>query len=446
MKSKRLVSCLFIILTMVCLSGCGTLVSSEQEAKKTNHSYGEQVLTILTSEEWVTDAEIIKSKKFTEQSGITVEYEVIPANQYQEELLKRLKNNRCSDIFLVQSGFAIKTTYKVQDRCVDLSEESWVDIYDELSKEQTSVDGINYGMTYYDTTTDYYMVYNKRLFEAAGIKSVPTTFAEFEVACDALLKSGVVPIYEPLADGWHQTMLWAENGQVFEKLEPGIIQKLNNNETTFAENENMLLALTQINELAQKGYFGKTYIADEFSLACDNLASGSYAMCMLKPGEVEAIVSSDMNNDGYSKEDFGLLLLPICDNQILNVHPTGPSRFIYKGSVMTDAAKAYLEFLTDVESIQYVIDKTENIENLPFLAGQEADYATVTKEFLQGFDEEHSGAVLQDVVTYYNEQWTDIATNMTLMFIGELEPIDVLKAVDENRTKLALEANDLAWK
>ena len=31
--------------------------------------------------------------------------------------------------------------------------------------------------------------------------------------------------YSADADGWHQTMLWCENGQVFDKLEPGIIDK-----------------------------------------------------------------------------------------------------------------------------------------------------------------------------------------------------------------------------
>jgi raffinose/stachyose/melibiose transport system substrate-binding protein len=161
----------------------------------------------------------------------------------------------------------------------------------------------------------------------------------------------VTPIYEPVADGWHQTMLWTENGQVYDKLEPGIIDKLNNNETTFAENENMKEGLEELKDLADKGYFGDNYMSDEFVNAEGYLASGEFAMCMLKPGAINTIVASDQNTAGYTAEDFGLGLLPLNDNTYLNVYPTGPSRFIYSGSENIDAAKQYLSFLLEKDNV-----------------------------------------------------------------------------------------------
>ena len=402
-------------------------------------------ITVMASQDWVEDAEQELGKKFEEQTGIHVDYQIVPADQYQDLLLTRLNSGEGPDIWGAQSGFALKTTYNVEENAVDLSNEPWMSSYSRFSAEQTGVDGKNYGLTYYDTTTDYYMVYNKKLFEAAGAK-VPTTFAELTDTCDKLLASGVTPIYEPLADGWHVLMLWAGNGQVHDKVEPGIIDKLNKNETTFAENENMKKAIDQLNTLAQNGYFGDNYMSDEFADAEGYMASGEFAMCNLKPGSINKIVESDLNKAGYTAEDFGLFVLPICDNQYLNIHPTGPSRFIYSGSKNIDAAKQYLAFLLEKDNVQYLIDTAADVENLPVEVGQKPEYSQTTLDFLGSFDDEHSGMVLQDVLLYYNEQWMDINADLAAMFIGDMTSEDVLKGIDERRTQLAQAAGDTNWK
>lgn len=446
MKKKLFSALCGLSLVAVAVVGCGSAAEDGAAADGGSASGSSAgTITIMASQDWIEDSEQELGAKFEEETGIHVDYQILPADQYQDVLLTRLNSGEGPDIFMAQSGFAIETTYKVQENAVDLSNESWASSYSVFSADQTSVDGVNYGMTYYDTTTDYYMIYNKKIMEEAGVTEVPTTFADFEAACQKVMDYGVTPIYEPVADGWHQTMLWTENGQVFDKLEPGIIDKLNNNETTFAENENMLTALTQINDLAQKGYFGDNYLSDEFANAEGYLASGEYWMSMLKPGAIKSIVASENNTAGYTEEDFGIMLLPICDNQYLNVHPTGPSKFIYSGSANIDAAKQYLEYITTKDSIQYVIDNASDVENLPFEVGQTTEYLATTEEFLGSYDDAHSGMVLQDVVKYYNEQWMDISANMASMFIGDMTPEEVLQAIDDGRAQLAEAAGDENW-
>lgn len=419
--------------------------SDDAEKPADNSGEGGTTITLMASQDWIEDAEQELGAKFEEETGIHVDYQILPADQYQDVLMTRLNTGEGPDIFMTQSGFAIETTYQVQENAVDLSGEPWMDTYSVFSAEQTSVDGVNYGMTYYDTTTDYYMVYNKKLFADAGITDVPTTFADFEAACQALLDKGVTPIYEPVADGWHQTMLWTENAQVLDKVTPGIIDKLNKNETTFAENKEMLKMLEQVADLAQKGYFGDNYLSDEFANAEGYLASGEYAMSFLKPGAISAIVANDMNA-GFTEDDFGLMLLPLLDNKYLNVHPAGPSKFIYSGSPNIDAAKQYLSYITTKESLQYVIDNASDVENLPFDAGQDAEYSETTEAFFENYDDANSGMVLQDVVTYFNEQWSDISANLASMFIGDMTPQEVLEAIDAGRTQLANAAGDEYWK
>ncbi len=402
-------------------------------------------ITVMASQDWVEDAEQELGKKFEEETGIHVDYQIVPADQYQDLLLTRLNSGEGPDIWGAQSGFALKTTYNVEENAVDLSNESWADAYNAFSAEQTSVDGKNYGLTYYDTTTDYYMVYNKKLFEAAGA-SVPTTFAELKDTCDKLAASGVTPIYEPMADGWHLLMLWTENAQVHDKKNPGIIDKLNNNTATFADDADMKLAVDQLKELYDNGYFGDNALSDEFADAEGYLASGEFAMCMLKPGAIKTIVASEMNTEGYTEDDFGLFLLPLCDNQYLNIHPTGPSRFIYSGSPNIDAAKQYLAFLLEKDNVQYLIDEAADVENIPVEVGQTPEYSKTTLDFLGSYDDDHSGMVLQDVVLYFNEQWMDINADLAALFIGDMTSDEVLQNIDDRRAELAAAANDANWK
>lgn len=448
MNKKILSLLLCSSLLMTFLSGCSSLGNSDgtgTDSSVTGSGFDGKTITVMSSQDWIEDAEMDLGAKFEEETGIHVDYNIIPAGQYQEALLSSLNSGEGPDIFMAQSGVALATTYRVQENAVDLSNESWMEGYSTFSAAQTSVDGTNYGMTYYDTTTDYYFIYNKKILEAAGVTTVPKTFEEFENMCQKILDFGVTPIYEPVADGWHQTMLWAESGQVFDKIEPGIIDKLNNNEVKFADNANMKKALEQINDLAQKGYFGETFLTDEFDKAEDHLAIGDYAMCFLKSGTIKSIISNENNSSGYTEDDFGIMLFPICDNQYLNIHPTGPAKFIYSGSPNVNAAKDYLAYIAKKDSIQYVIDKAADVENLPFEVGQVPEYSKTTLEFLESYDDEHSGIVIQDVVKYYNEQWGDISSNMSKMFAGEMTADEVLQAVDDGREQLAIAAGDTAW-
>ena len=139
------------------------------------------------------------------------------------------------------------------------------------------------------------------------------------------------------------------------------------------------------------------------------------------------------------------MLLPVCDNQILNVHPTGPSKYINSASQNIDAAKLYLQYIATKDSIQYVIDNSHSVNDLPFDLGQAASHDEVTMEFLDRFGNEESGLVLQDEVTYFNEQWGEISGDILKMCEGTMSPEDVLNQIDARRASLAQAANDPAW-
>ncbi|MCM1091648.1 MAG: extracellular solute-binding protein [Butyrivibrio sp.] len=447
LKKTKLFKLLCIPLCITLLTGCGSEFSENDLAfKDLAHKFklNGSTITLMASSDWVTDAEAQLGTNFEAATGIQVVYDLYSDYVYLDTLFAKLDSDDPPDIFMTQSGFAIKNTYQLDKYSVDLSDEPWTEVYDTFSASETSIDGRNYGMSYFDNTTDYYMIYNKKLLSNAGITEAPTTYDAFVIMCQSVAATGVIPIYEPMADGWHQTMLFAETGQFLDKKEPGTIDRLNNNTITFSELESMRLALEQIQKLALDGYMGKSFATDTYDNAVGYLANGEYAMCMLRPGMIDSIISSEMNK-GYDKEDFGIMLLPICDNQILNVHPTGPSKFISSASKNIDAAKLYLQYIATRENVQYVIDNANSVNNLPFELGQTTGHDEVTMQFLEQFGDEESGLVLQDEVTYFNEQWGDISADILQMCEGTLSPSEVLNRIDARRASLAQAANDPAW-
>jgi raffinose/stachyose/melibiose transport system substrate-binding protein len=396
-------------------------------------------LTYLASQGWVFDAEQELGKKFEEQTGIAIDYQIVPADQYFNLLRTKLNSGEAPDIFGGQSGVTdLKLQYNVHKNAVDLSNEPWVSKLDPLVAAQSSIDGKLYGMTYWDTVGVTAAVhYNKKLFAENGI-AVPTNYAGLNAACETLLAKGVQPIFEPVADGWHHVLWFAELGPRYEEATPGLADQLNANKATFSGNETMLAAVTQLKELYDSGCFGKTALADTFADRTKVMATGQAAMVVAATN-----LFGELKNDypDINLDDYGVFLMPLADNQVLNLNPAGPTMFISSASPNIAAAKQYFEFLTQPENMEYFVANSPSATGLPF----EGVSKKLSPELLAFMDNPKRGTVYQTAVNYVNPQWMDIGKDLTAMFTGAMSPADVLSSIDKRRAQLAKAAKDPAW-
>jgi len=399
-------------------------------------------ITYLASQDWIKESEMQLAEKFEAETGVHVDFQIIPSDQYFNVLETKLESGgEGIDIFGGQSGKTdIKLQLNVEKNAVPLTDQEWVTRMNPLSVEQVSLDGETYGLTAWDTVGgSWVMVYNKTIFADNGL-SVPTNFAEFEAACQAILDAGITPVYEPVADGWHHVLWFLEMGPVYEAANPGLADALNANQATFAGDPTMLTALTQYNEMYDKGYFGADALSNEFVNTEAALASGEYAMTVNRFGLPSLI------HEAYpdvAADNFGFFIIPLADNQIWNVNPAAPSKFIYSGSKNIEAAKAYFEFLTRPENLQYMLDNEAQFTMLNF-EGITAELSADQQAFFDTYTEQ--GTVYQTAVNYVNPQWMDVGQDLTAMFTDAMTPADVLASVDQRRTDMAEAAGDNAWK
>ena len=396
-------------------------------------------ITFMASQDWIQDAEMELGEKFTEETGIKVDYQIVPSDQYESLLMTKINAGECTDIFGGQSSkFSIVTQFDVEKNAVDLSGESWAGNVEPAAAEELSVNGKLYGQPIQDVSACWAVAYNIAMFDELGLK-IPTNYAEFCDVCEKIKASGVTPIYECVSDGWHH-VCWTEAAVAATQADPGYPDALNENTATFAGNEVLTKMFAQLKELADKGYMGDNYMSNQYADAPAAIASGEYAMVLYNQGlgaEVNAVDPS------FSVDNIGYFVNPLCDNQALNVNYCGPSRFIYSGSANADAAKKYLEFMASDESLAYMTENVGKFNQLPYKNAPSA-YSEVVQDFYNRYP--NKIAVFQASVKYYNPAWMDIGADMSAMFLGEMTPEEVLEDIDKLRADQATAASDPAWK
>jgi len=258
-----------------------TAKTSETAAATTAKPKQDITITYMVSQDWVQDAEIALGAKFTEETGIKVDYQVIPADQYINLLNTKLNAGECADIFGSQGGqFDIVSQLNVVKNAVDLSGESWSSTVDPLAAAELSVDGKLYGQPLGDLSSVWAVAYNTKIFAANNIQ-IPKIFDEFMAACKTIKATGITPIYECVSDGWHHVLWFPEIGAAYNAAESGLVDNLNSNKTTFASSAIMMKSLDQIKEMVDKGYWGEDYMANAYADGAKNFASGKYA-CLLQ--------------------------------------------------------------------------------------------------------------------------------------------------------------------
>lgn len=452
MKNKLLVVILCLGLLVTALAGCGnsndaqepdTEVDTESPAVvESPADFQGEELSILVSAGWMDDNRYAPTiARFEETYGVTVDIQTIPADQYFDILHTKLDTGTCSDIFWIQSNpFAISSVIvDPETYCIDFTGEEWQSVIPEGRLSSCVYEDKLYGLQLWHNSPEFVMLYNKTLFDELGLE-VPSTYAGFKDACAAIYAEGITPWFVPGADGWQHQLSFFQIGGSYERDQQGLYEALNNNETTFAENGDMLEVLNQFKELSDMGYFGEDWIGTDSTNVVNEYLDRTIAMSMQSSGFIKQL------QEAGSTDEYGLFLIPFNDNDQYPTNPAGPTMFGYKGSEHPELVKEFFRFVCTTESLQEILDNSLYTNIAVNDSNVEQHWLPEEEVFVESISPENMVyPVLQTGTKYTNDFWMDFGADMIAFCQGQIEAVNVLENMDANRAEAAKVAGDPAW-
>lgn len=201
-------------------------------------------------------------------------------------------------------------------------------------------DGKTYGVP--QVTDTLALMYNKKLFEKAGIDAAPTTWAEVSDAAAKLKKVGSDGIYINSGGYFTLPFIYGEGGDIVDPEAKTI--EINSDEA--------VAGITEAQKLVKSGAAVKPVANDPYGTMMTLFKEGKVGMIINGPWEV-ANIDSDPKFGGF--ENLGVAPVPAGSAQA-GAPVGGHNYVIYEGmdDAKAEAAIAFVKFMTSAESEAFI--------------------------------------------------------------------------------------------
>jgi len=339
MKKKLLSMMLVVSMMSGILAGCGG--GGETAETGTDEKI---VLTVFDAHAYGLDEYAEMAAKFEEEHpGVTIEVQHA-ANDSAALLQSRVNADDIPDVFAVESGTNAQKYYEYAY--------NWNDDKDVLDLFQpdslaggTDKDGNVMSLPW--TYENAGLLYNKDLFEQAGINELPKTLDELEAACQKLEKIGVIPFALAAKDAWVMGQL-STHFMMDKALDAeGVTAGLTDGTLTFDKLKNFH-NLFRFIDLAKK-YGTDKPLETDWEISENMLANNQAAIISMGDW-------CQSNLDSFNPDaNIGFLPFPVSDNpeDVTILSSCNWTYIVNKNSKNLELAKEYAEYILTSEMGQY---------------------------------------------------------------------------------------------
>lgn len=318
MKKKTIAMLLAAVMSVsAVLTGCGQSsggagASGETAEQNAPAAQGDSNDTVLDIGERTKITALLKGTESTEQFQVFdhllsnfcqengLEYEIELVNDMQDYFTKLqmyINSNTLPDIYGCPNGTLSRA-------CLDI--DAMVDVGAEL-KRNGYYDKMNGAIIDFLTDADdgnlylfpqglycEYFMYRTDLFEQAGVTDAPTTWAEFEEACQKIAATGEIPVIVGGSDAWQLMRYlsfspWRVTGDDF-------ITNYQAGTDSFSDNDSAKYAVELLNRLGTEGYFEPGFASVDFTSACNLFFGGTGAIFYTGSGQIG--LAEEMYDEG----------------------------------------------------------------------------------------------------------------------------------------------------
>ena len=342
---KKVISLMLVFAMTLTMVACGASNTNNANNATGTEVAGEETvsgkITFLTNR---TDLDTDGTyealiAKFNEQyPDVTVEVQSI--TDYAGELATRMQTTEYGDVLMIPDAVPSSEYANYFESFGTVEELS--DIYREGYLYSKWYDGNVYGLAYMCTVQG--IVYNKAVFEEAGITELPKTPEEF-LTCLQMIKDNTdaIPYYTNANSGWTLDQ-WEDH--TFGTITANANYKNNelpHDANAFAEGSSHYVVAKLLYDI----------IDQELCEADPKTCDGEASKLMLNNGEIGCMVLgswaiSQMKDAGENADDVGYMPFPYSvDGQQYATSGTDYCYAINKNSENKAAAKAFVEFMVN---------------------------------------------------------------------------------------------------
>lgn len=403
--------------------------AAEEDSAKSSSGV---TLNFAASQNWILDVDRELAKAFEEETGIAINFQLSPDDQYQTIIKSKLNTGEGPDIFMSYSGTKLKD-FNPEKNMMDLSNEEWVANQEDWAIQTSSYNGKLYAQNIAGVDDTNGVLYKPAVFEELGIK-VPTNYAEFKEACDKLAAADITPVYEFVKDLWH-THYWMEGASALALAnDPDLYDKLNTNQIGFADVPEYVTALEQLQEMEKAGYFGENHMSNIYDNSYEALSSGKYGMIIIHgsyPNEIVSNYSADVNPD-----EFSMFPSPLADNEYVTLTAGGTTKCINANSEHIEEAKQFFDFLARKENVEKLYEE-KPLYMQSAVKGVEAAPTKAFTDLMNICGDKKAAGAEASVYFYDGGKISELCQEM---FTGSMSPKEVLEEFDSARRALAKDA------
>lgn len=410
MKQKNFMKMMAVMLTMSML-GTTPVMAGEGEEKVT--------LTIEMSQDMkAQNNEAVNEEIYAafeeKYPNIEVEEILVPDAQYKNVVSTKISAGEPSDI-IICNRLNGQTDYNAKENMLDLSDMEFVSRMKDPSIV-TDDDGVIRCYQPKYSNEGSCIVYNKTLFDQFGLE-IPQTWDAFLDVCQKLQYNGIQPLYSPYKEVWtFQIITSGTFGQLEAYKIPGTAEAINSGEKKWSEVPEFQEILERAMVLVEKGYFGDSYLSDDWVSAPSKMTSGACGMMVAFNTTLP-----DLEGTEY---EFGFFPMPFVDDIELSMAQPQASgcMFIPKDAAHIDAAKKYIDFVSTPEAgaisekVSPYIPTVEGVEQEAVSGQQEVfnteylDKGKVVREF-----NSYVGVDMSQLWALYQEMLAELITPEEVM-------------------------------
>lgn len=345
------------------------VVESNEEEEASNESTEDVTITLevgftgdpLDAFRGVIDA-------FIAETGIQVDL-VTPGSDYETVMKTRMASNDMPDVFITH-GWSIA---RYKEYLTPLNSEAWFNnIEGSILPIISDDDGSIYVLPISQGING--LIYNKKVLEAAGVDPYAIkTMADFNAACESILRSGVTPLHIGAKDSWTTAGLlnvlapayFTSEGAMYpmgDALKGG----------SFDWDQYGSVVFEEIAGWLNNGYFNKDFVTADETATREALVDGNCAFIL---GGIDFINSAKTMNPDC---ELGVLPIPATVDGGKQEFLVGEGTCfgIWKDSKHMDQAKELLNYLAKADVAAQIL---EIDGQLPALSDVQVENQTYTK-------------------------------------------------------------------